>query len=647
MTVVESRRPLVRSGGVQASSLDVAAGFDQLCHIPQANGLAAFLREVAGPSSPWRGPEFSITWGPAAPRGRVFVQTQLEAGEFREIADETSAALARLGIPNSRVAEELVRAIYGSPNSRSGARLGLGVECGAAGTAGLRLYLDLFTQGREKAVELRQQVLQLLDAADAFKASAGAWQRGDELPTGRILGVGFPRSGEPRIKAYLPARRFQPEAIFDAAGAAEPELRSVLEILGGDTEPLERSSTLWTFGFRAQDAAAQAGWKLDFQLADFAADDAAAQSKAEQIFARLRLDAAPYRAALQIALEGAASSDSQGVHQYLGVEYEPTARWRAAVYLRPASSGDVGVSRRARPGRRESSRRQAAIETGTEAMLRLLGDGPLWRDFACSIGPSDEWASAYVIARLREVPEAKPLVRPAAAQLAQRQRVDGGWGYNASVASDCDSTAWALLALEADELSPTALDRARALLLEHQAPSGGFCTYRQALQPKKKGLREDWFVPQPCVSAAAVAALLRLGADREDPAVQSGVRYLGAAPLESCWWPDEAYTRAAIAAALLEAGLAPTSFLSPGLSASAFSLATSLGLAVLLERRERAELAERLLDLQGPDGRWPSAPILRIPDDKPGLVTISADQNGSFATATAVWALARLRDQRE
>ena len=53
--------------------------------------------------------------------------------------------------------------------------------------------------------------------------------------------------------------------------------------------------------------------------------------------------------------------------------------------------------------------------------------------------------------------------------LVQHQRADGGWGYNAEVPSDSDSTAWACAAFVAAGRSALpSVERARNYLLAHE-----------------------------------------------------------------------------------------------------------------------------------------------------------------------------------
>ena len=75
---------------------------------------------------------------------------------------------------------------------------------------------------------------------------------------------------------------------------------------------------------------------------------------------------------------------------------------------------------------------------------RQARDGT-WRDFRTLAGEAEDWTTAYIGAQLGTARVPAASLRRATSALLARQRPDGGWGYNALVPADGDSTAWALL----------------------------------------------------------------------------------------------------------------------------------------------------------------------------------------------------------
>jgi hypothetical protein len=92
-----------------------------------------------------------------------------------------------------------------------------------------------------------------------------------------------------------------------------------------------------------------------------------------------------------------------------------------------------------------SRRLAAAIARGASFLEASRGEDGLWRDFKTLAGPSSEWVSAFVACALTQAAPGFSL-SSILLRLAERQRANGGWGYNRSVPTDCVSTAWAVLA---------------------------------------------------------------------------------------------------------------------------------------------------------------------------------------------------------
>lgn len=302
------------------------------------------------------------------------------------------------------------------------------------------------------------------------------------------------------------------------------------------------------------------------------------------------------------------------------------------------------------------------IGRGVERLAGCLSPDGLWRDFRTAVGESDEWVSGLALAYLASVPEAEDLRKGVLPALVRRRRADGGWGYNARVASDCDSTCWGVLAgaarlgadgAEGSEEGVAAQggatgDAACALIQAHETPEGGFSTYRASLRPRRPELRREWFEPQPCVTAAAVLALMSGGLPPTHPAIARALDRLESREADgwrSTWWPGPAYTAHLAREALVRGGREPRrATAEPPPVDVVFERAHALLLRLPAASPDEVRAAAAwLLDRQQADGSWPSAPILRIPDDTPGVVRLSDDQNRTFATVAALRALSAVR----
>src|SRR5947209_6509711 len=75
-----------------------------------------------------------------------------------------------------------------------------------------------------------------------------------------------------------------------------------------------------------------------------------------------------------------------------------------------------------------------------------------WADFNLPSGESDVWVTAYVLARLGEIPSeyisfsVRQQIEDALDWLMENRGNDSGWGCHSKSESDADSTAWAVLA---------------------------------------------------------------------------------------------------------------------------------------------------------------------------------------------------------
>lgn len=327
--------------------------------------------------------------------------------------------------------------------------------------------------------------------------------------------------------------------------------------------------------------------------------------------------------------------------------------------------------------RLDRSTLDAAIARGVGFLAREReADTGLWRDYVRPQGSagSDVWASGFVAAHVGGVAEARPLAAAVASALLERHRPSGGWGYDQALLEDCDSTAWVLLAARH---AGVAVPRPRLVaalrfVLRHQHGCGGFVTYGPAGVELfgHVAARDGWFVPQACVSAAALLALAT-HAPRELPATAHGAGFLrerrGDDGLwHAYWWHGPAYgtyhaVRAlqaadrlpareaeVIASALRRARCADGGWsgATPGRSTSFSTALMLLALCTLRSPSEPveglAEPIELLLDTQRSDGSFnPSAELL-VPGGTT-RETLTMIDRGLFTTACALHALDEVR----
>jgi len=157
---------------------------------------------------------------------------------------------------------------------------------------------------------------------------------------------------------------------------------------------------------------------------------------------------------------------------------------------------------------------RAALRAGVDYIARAQHQAGCWTDFWVPVGSSDAWVSAYVGLALHAASVCPSLDRytragafdrasRAAQWLLDQPRPRGGWGYNAGVWPDADTTAHALTLLA--RLGIAAPEDAVTFLRGHAAPEGGFRTYNRH-EPA-----HQWARPCPDVSAAALRALYEIG----------------------------------------------------------------------------------------------------------------------------------------
>ncbi len=275
--------------------------------------------------------------------------------------------------------------------------------------------------------------------------------------------------------------------------------------------------------------------------------------------------------------------------------------------------------------------------------------------------------------------------------LVQHQRADGGWGYNAEVPSDSDSTAWACAAFVAAGRSALpSVERARNYLLAHQDPrTGGFSTYALSdgidrfIGWQAADVR-GWCSAHTCVTATVLEALVLIAREEDAPLLGAAAAFLAGRQgtdglWRSYWWSGVTYAtlhglsalncfdgaddRAGrVARALVDRQLVDGSWpWCDGQPVPGGAFETACAVLALMQCRGQADVDVSeavargvgwLVGTQLTSGEWPTEKIMQIPPPnqrerdlwKPRLAPTAgprrfADIDSVFTTATALWAL--------
>jgi hypothetical protein len=277
-----------------------------------------------------------------------------------------------------------------------------------------------------------------------------------------------------------------------------------------------------------------------------------------------------------------------------------------------------------------------------------------WTDWALPPGNSSIWTTAYVGWQLHRLPRTlrahtERAAFRAAQWLRERQFRDGGWGYNETVGSDADSTAFSILLLDAvhGRAPASAVDH----LLRYQRTDGGFSTYRP------DGNASSWAVSHADVTPIALLALLpHLGV--ADPRVRGGIAHVlrqqqADGTWNSFWWSSCWYATQASLALLSAVGRRSRRPIEFVRAEPADAFATALLLSCELHFAPHAPATagrriDRLIRTQRPDGGWTSMPMLRVtrrdcfaPWSAANPGPLFADPHRLFTSATALGALAQ------
>ena len=262
-----------------------------------------------------------------------------------------------------------------------------------------------------------------------------------------------------------------------------------------------------------------------------------------------------------------------------------------------------------------------SIRAGLDYVLKLQAPDGHWTDWNLPPGNSLAWTTAYVGSKLGSLPdycaEKAVCARLAAANwLLRHQFPDGGWGYNETVGSDADSTAFAILCISSAGLEVP--DVAYEHLSQYQCADGGFSTYLV------ERMSNSWSVSHPDVTPIALQALLRKHSIG-DSTVRNGLDYVvsqktSAGNWNSFWWDTPLYSTEANLAFLRSVMVYDTTSTEESLCALrpsrvfeiALLVSSLLHIATLRACAAATPLLEQLIRQQRPDGGWNSDLILRI-----------------------------------
>ena len=178
----------------------------------------------------------------------------------------------------------------------------------------------------------------------------------------------------------------------------------------------------------------------------------------------------------------------------------------------------------------------------------------LWRDFSTLAGKSTDWVTGFVSYSLFVSRGKYNFDEQIYKRLLYRQRINGGWGYNRKVPSDCDSTAWVLIALASEpQWKPSALLRGINYIKRHQEiESGGFTTYNpqdgieKYIEVFELEKVKGWTQAHPSVSAIAIQTIIYYGENLNSSTLVNSIKYLlmkrDDSGLWFCyWWKGYAY----------------------------------------------------------------------------------------------------------
>ena len=278
--------------------------------------------------------------------------------------------------------------------------------------------------------------------------------------------------------------------------------------------------------------------------------------------------------------------------------------------------------------------------------------GGFWRDYnTLPPGPSSEWVTAFVVYALlcaRSTFRHTQSFSRARFALCSSCR-PAGWGYNASIATDADTTSWVVRSLvRANAELP--IDPI-SCLEAYIGPAGGARTF--VCGPRYG----RWTIEHVDVTAVLGLAMKEAGASHS--ALERVRRWAldqrnGDGLWTSFWWTFDAYASARMLEFLSRTGGIPSDIVEASRryierrrdSTTAMETANLLTMALRVGANPNPWVCS-LLGSQRSDGGWPPSRVLKVPDQK----TVSNDKavfedgNRLMSTAMAVMALTEVLEK--
>jgi len=171
-----------------------------------------------------------------------------------------------------------------------------------------------------------------------------------------------------------------------------------------------------------------------------------------------------------------------------------------------------------------------------------------WIDFTACHGGSTCWTTSYVGRHLAENPKNLERLSFIKDRIKFNQRMDGGWGYNHTAASDADTTANCILFLLKFPDTKEAIEAGiEHLLKQHDQKTGGILTYTEndfGQYTKEYGGR-GWYSPTVEITALATRALIESGYNGCE--IQKSLEFIASkqdsdGSWQPYWWGSREYT---------------------------------------------------------------------------------------------------------
>ena len=302
-------------------------------------------------------------------------------------------------------------------------------------------------------------------------------------------------------------------------------------------------------------------------------------------------------------------------------------------------------------------RLSTTVSAAIKFLLSRQHQSGWWTEFRTNLGPSDEWATAFVGYALGSIndPDARRGAGDAVNKLLRSQRAGGGWGWNRCLPPDADSTAWAVHLFRRMGYEGMASAHAMQFLSAHLLPQGGISTYEAGVSVQYRGHaakeNDDGWQSEHLCTAANVASLLgslplrRLHETQNNDG--SWTAYWWRSPALSTALAAEALAsvtehRASVDRAILWAWSYRSSAPSAWIDAWIIRI---LRLGNASDQQEAHRRAEALARRQLEDGSWPSSTdiVSTDTDDRIGSTARNIEEPYRiFTTAAVLMALTAL-----